>query len=192
MSQAAAWQPADLVGSDGAFGLAPSGVLTFKTWKASRKNVNPRFCLKNLRDLASTPAPPCPLAAFEGVRPAGPEAGTKFGQLLPHLLENIPGLWMLPPTPPYTSGRSGRGDSGWVQKGHPFQSPAHRHSPLGPGKAHLSGDSGRAALAAPNPFSLSFPRLSRLSVYICSILSHQDSTTCRRIRRIETKCGARA
>lgn len=72
MSQPVARQPADPVGSDGAFGVAPSGVLTFKTWKASHRNVNSWFCLKNLGDLASIPAPPCALAAFGGVRPAGP------------------------------------------------------------------------------------------------------------------------
>ena len=37
-------------------------------------------------------------------------------------------------------------------------------------------------------FLLSFPRLSRLSVYICLILSPHDSNMCKSVGRIETKC----
>lgn len=72
MVEAAAWQPTGPVGSASAFGLAPGGVLTFKNWKASHKNVNSGFCLKNLGDLASFPVSACPQAAFECVGPAGP------------------------------------------------------------------------------------------------------------------------
>ena len=47
---------------------APGGILTFKTWKASHKNVNSWVCLKNLGDLASVPVPWLRM----DVDPAGP------------------------------------------------------------------------------------------------------------------------
>lgn len=101
--------------------------------------------------------------------------------------------WPLDPSPrPFSGLWTGRQ---WLgSEGPPFRVlpvPCPSSFPLGPGEAHIRGTREGRASHAKLSFSLRFPRLSQLSVYIRSILSHQDSATCRRIRRIETKCGAR-
>ena len=49
------------MGSAGAFGLAPGGILTFKNYKASHKNVNSWVCLRT-QEIWPVPSP-CPVPA---------------------------------------------------------------------------------------------------------------------------------
>lgn len=93
---------------------------------------------------------------------------------------------------------SALGNSRWVQKGHPFRPRSGRWRPLTAPpqpQTRILGASARAVLTTPDSLSfflLRFPRLSRLSVHICLILSHRDSKTCKGIWRIGTKCAGSA
>lgn len=159
-------------------------VLTLGHRKASLKNVNLQFCLESR--VASTR--PCTGAS----RSCWVVTCARVRKCcLPRLFKNICGLQN--PIPSGDRSRSQgpssrlRGpNSGGLCCRPP--SPWTRGARPGSALCSLTSAPGRSPHAGTHRFSR-FPRVSRLSVYICLILSHQDSEVCMRIG-IGTKCAS--